>query len=165
MFTSCDEPWNEGDPAMEHYYYIGFEDWGTQKNDVVYTVNKGATIEIPVQFHSERVRKYDVTTFYYVSSAEGELVRGKDYEIVDASGSVLTPDGNGGFPMTWSQAIKGVKNVYVKALNGAEGSFNVQTFNPNAGAIKHPDNILNNMTNDYQVDAFSQNYKVKVTIK
>ncbi len=166
VLMSCDDDaWSEGDPAMEHVYYFGFENWGTLKNDVKYTVNRGETLAIPVQFHSERVRTYDVTVFYYVV---GTAVRGTDYQIVDENGAVLQPDDKGAFSMLWPKAVKGVKNIYVKALNGSAGTFTLQTFNPNAEKpITNADvtSTVNNVTADYEVRAFSQNYKVAITIK
>lgn len=166
FFNSCqEEPWSEGDPAMEHVYYFGFEDWGKLKNDVKFSIAKGETLAVPVQFHSERVRNYDVTTFYYVA---GTSVRGVDYQIVDANGAALEPDANGAFSLMWPKAVKGVQNIYVKALNGSTGSFTLQTFNPNAEvpiSNTDPTSATNNKTSDYEVRAFSQNYKVSISIK
>lgn len=160
-FTSCsDDEWSDGDPAMEHIYYIGFQDWGKLKNDVVFNVKQGETLAIPIQFHSERVRSYNVVTYYYVS---GALIRGTDYQIVDEAGKVLEPDTNGAFTADWPQAIKGVKNIYVKALNASVGSFNVLTFDPK-DEITYT-NITNSITNDYEVRSFTQNYKVTINIK
>lgn len=168
--VSCsNNEWGDGDPALEHVYYFGFEDWGDKNNfnnnKVQYNVNQGNTVEIPVQFHSERVRSYDVVVYYYVSAGNSDLKRGVDYQLVDEKGTALEPDGNGAFSMTFPQAKKGVKNVYVKALNASKGSFDVLTFNPAAGGISYPDNIVNSQTKDYEVRAFTLNYKVKVNVK
>lgn len=166
LFASCEkEEWRNGDPAMENVYYIGFENWGNLQNNVNYNVARGQTIGIPVQFHSEQVKKYDVETFYYVA---GAAIRGTDYEIVDENGSVLSPDANGAFKIVWPKAVKGVKKVYVKALNGSTGSFMVQTFNPNAEVPITNANVnstIVNKTNQYEVRAFSQNHRVRVTIQ
>jgi len=109
-----DDEWGNGDPSMEHIYYFGFEDWGTFKNDVVNKVNKGEVIPISVQYHSERVRSYDVVTYYYVSS--DNLDYGKDYVVTDQSGNAIQPDANGAYSINWPQAKKGVVNIYVKCL-------------------------------------------------
>jgi hypothetical protein len=169
-FVSCDnDEWSNGDPAMEHVYYFGFENWGDKNsfnnNKVEYTVEQGNTVEIPVQFHSECVRSYDVVVYYYVSTGTSDLKRGINYQIVDDNGTVIEPDANGAFSMSFPQAKKGVKNIYVKALTAGAGSFNVLTFDPTAGEISHPDNIINSQTKDYEVRAFTKNYKVKVNIK
>lgn len=170
-FTSCgDDEWDNGDPAMEHIYYFGFENWGQNNNEfnnnkVQYTVEKGTTVEIPVQFQSERVRSYDVTVYYYALKND-TIQRGVHYQITDEKGTVLEPDANGAFSMTFPQAKKGVKNIYLKSLNdGKPGAFDLMTFDPNAGEIAHPDNITNSQTKDYEVRAFTRNYKVKVNVK
>ncbi len=163
--TSCGgDDWTT-DPALEHIYYTGFEAWYNKSaNDITYTVKKGETVAIPIQFWSERVRSYDVTTFYYVT---GSLVRGTDYNIIDANGTTLTPDGNGAFSFVWKQAVKGVQNVYVKAGNKA-GTFTLQTADPNSGiTITNQDisTTVHNKTNDYEVRIFTQNYKVTVKVE
>lgn len=169
-FVSCDnDEWGNGDPVMEHVYYFGFEYWGDKnnynKNQVEYNVEQGNLVGIPVQFHSERVRSYDVTVYYYVSGADSDLVRGTDYQITDEKGTVIDPDTNGAFAISFPQAKKGVKNIYVKALNGSKGSFKVLTFDPAAGEIAHPDNIANSQTAEYEVRAFTTNYFVTVNVK
>lgn len=163
-FTNCsDDDWTT-DPALEHIYYVGFQQWFSKTaNDVVYNVNRGATLEILVQFYSERTRSYDVSTYYYVTP--GTLALGTDFQVVDANGSALQPDANGAYKFDWPKAVKGVQKIYIKALNGKVGAITVYTFDPNAGAITHPDNITNSKTNDYEVRSFTQNYKVAVNIK
>ncbi|MBQ8521833.1 MAG: hypothetical protein IJ456_10810 [Bacteroides sp.] len=171
-FVACDDDaWSDGDPAMEHIYYIGFEKWGyddTKKgnNNVVhYEVAQGETVAVPMQFWCEFVRSYDVITYYYVT---GDLVRGIDYEIVDANGQVLQPNADGAFTLTWPNAKKGVQNVYVKALNGAIGSFRLQTFNPNSSVTLSNQDVsstIQSQTADYEVRVFTQNYYVTINIQ
>ena len=56
LFVSCQkDEWSDGDPAYDHVYYFGFENWGNLKNDVSYNVTRGDTIGIPVQFWSENL--------------------------------------------------------------------------------------------------------------
>ena len=170
--VSCDDDaWSDGDPALEHVYYFGFETWGydeTKKgnNNVVhYEVKQGETVAVPMQFWCEFVRSYDVTTYYYVA---GNLVRGTDYEIVDANGQVLQPNADGAFTLTWPNAKKGVQNVYIKALNGSTGSFLLQTFNPNSSVTLSNQDVsstIQNKTDDYEVRIFTQNYKVTINIQ
>lgn len=166
VLTACeDDAWGNGDPAMEHIYYVGFQDWGKLKNDVVFNVVQGETVAIPVQFWCEFIRPYDVVTFYYTA---GSLVAGVDYQVVDANGAALTPDANGAYTIIWPEAKKGVQNVYIKALQGAKGSLTVQTHNPNSELPIVNDNLestVNNRTADYEVRNFTQNYKVTVNIK
>lgn len=166
LLGSCEkDTWSNGDPELENVYYFGFEDWKDFKNSVKFVVNQGETIEVPVQFHSEQVKNYDVVTYYYVA---GAAVRGTDYEILNEVGTVLIPNGDGAFEMIWPKAIKGVKNIYVKALNGSLGEFTLWTFNPNAETpISNQDvsTTTNNLTSNYEVRAFSQNHRVTVTIQ
>lgn len=164
ILTNCsdDDKWGDGESSMEHVYYIGFQDWGKLKNDVIFNVKAGDVQSIPVQFHSERVRSYDVVTYYYVS---GTPVSGVDFQIVDESNNVLQPNETGAYKIDWPKAAKGVKNIYIKALKASAKPLTVLTFDPNAGEISHPENITNSKTNDYEVRAFSQNYKVTVNLK
>lgn len=164
--TSCeDDQWSNGDPEYDHIYYIGFEDWGQFKNDVAFNVDRGSVVAIPMQFYCEFKRNYDVETYYYV---ETSLTRGTDFEIVDANGSALQPDANGAYKLVWKNALKGVQNVYVKALNGATGSVTVTTFNSNAGITltnQDVETTIQHTESKYEVRIFTQNYKVKVNIK
>lgn len=171
QLTACEkEGWSNGDPAMEHVYYFGFEQWGydeTKKgnNNVLnFNVEQGQTVEIKMQFWCEFVRSYDVETYYYVTD---ELKRGTDFEVVDANGQVLQPDADGAFKLVWPNAKKGVQSVYIKALNGAKGSFNLQTFNPNSTVeLSNQDvtSTIQNKTDNYEVRVFTQNYKAKINV-
>ena len=163
LLSSCsDDEWDNGDPAMEHVYYFGFEQWSPKfDNKVTYNVKQGETIGIPVQFHSERVRKYDVDVTYFVSG----LTEGVDYVVVDENGTQLSKNADGGYSMTWPKAVKGVKNVYIKALNGEKGAIKVLTFNPNSTEAISYTNTTISKTSDYEVRAFTQNYFVTLNIQ
>ncbi len=167
IFIGCDnDEWSDGDPSMEHVYYVGFQQWTARfDNSAKYDINRTDTVGIPIQFYSERVRSYDVTTYYYVS---GSLIRGVDYEVVDQNKTVLNPNENGAFSLIWPKAVKGIQRVYIKALNSSTGSFTVLTFDPNSAVPISSSDVsttTNNKTQDYEVRAFSQNYKVTVNIK
>ncbi len=165
-FTSCsDDEWANGDPEMENIYYIGFQDWGTFKNDVKYDAPQGTTVAIPMQFYCEFIRNYDVVTYYYVTSS---LTLGTDYQVVDEAGKTLQPDATGAYTITWPQAKKGVKNVYIKALNGKKGAVTVQTFDSNSPVKLSNQDIestVQHRESQYEVRVFTQNYKVTVNIK
>lgn len=191
--TACsDDEWGNDNAEMAHVYYYGPQVWGydsnkTGNNNVVfYHVNRGETVEIPMQFWCEFVRSYDVETFYYVTPKPAgqkyyydvtnknqlaydgpELVRGVDYEVVDESGNTLSPNADGAFVMSWPNARKGVKNIYIKALNGKTGAFNLQTFDPNSDVTLSNQDVsttIQNKTGDYEVRIFTQNYRVTVII-
>ena len=191
--TACDDDWGNDNSELEHVYYYGPEVWGYDdikkgNNNVVhYEVAQGEIVAVPMQFWSEYVRKYDVVTYYYVTpTPEGEkyypvapattdvayagpeLVGGADYEVVDAEGNRLTPNAAGAYEVLWPNARKGVQNIYIKALNGRKGSFNVQTFDPASDiALTNQDvaSTIQNKTSDYEVRIFTQNYRVTVTIE
>lgn len=191
--TACDDDWSNDNSAMEHVYYYGPEVWGYDNikkgnNNVVhYEVAQGDVVAIPMQLWSEYVRNYDVISYYYVTpKPAGEkyypnatatkdvayagpaLVCGEDYEVVDAAGNKLTPNAAGAYEVLWPNAKKGVQNIYIKALNGQKGSFNVQTFDP-ASDVKLTNQdvatTIQNKTVDYEVRIFTQNYRVTVTIQ
>lgn len=160
---SCsDDEWGNNNPEMANVFYYGFQYWGKNKNDVKFTVAQGQTVAIPTQFFSEQVRSFDVEVFYFTT---GTLALGTDYDIVDEQGNSLLPAANGGWSVTWPHAQKGIKNIYLKALSGAKGTVVVQTFNPKSTTDISFENTTIAKTADYEVRAFTQNYKVTVTIK
>lgn len=162
--TACgNDDWGNDNPEMEHVYYVGFADWGKFKNDLVFNVVQGDTVGIPVQFFSERVRNYDVTTYYYIKSTT--LTLGMDFQVVNADGQVLTPDNNGAYTLQWPKAQKGVQRVIIKALKGTKGKVEIHTFNPNDPEAISYAHTTNNKTDQYEVRAFTQNYKVTVNIQ
>ena len=171
FYASCDNDDWDYDHSLEHVYYFGPEVWGYDdtkqgNNNVVhYEVSQGETIGIPMQFWCEFVRSYDVVTYYYVT---GDLERGKDYDVVDENGQVLSPDANGAFSLIWPNAKKGVQNVYIKALNGEKGSFYLQTLNPDSDvelSNQDVESTIQNKTDQYEVRIFTQNYKITVNVQ
>lgn len=190
-FTSCgDDDWNY-DKSQENVYFFGPEVWGYDdikkgNNNVVhYEVEQGQTVAVPMQFWCEFIRSYDVVTYYYVapkpqdqkyyastSSSEElsydgpDLVCGVDYEVVDKNGTKLTPNANGAYEFTWKNAQKGVQNIYIKALNGKKGAFNIMTSDPNGVTPTNSDveSTIQHSTDKYTVRVFSQNYRVTVNI-
>ena len=178
--SSCgDDAWGNDNPETENVFYFGFQDWGKLDNKVAYTVNQGQTIDIPVQFWCAASRTFDAEAYYYVDT---NLALGTDFQIVDANGNPLQPDVNGAFTMKWQLSGPDetdnhrVQSIYFKALNGATGDVNVTTFDPKDvdadGKVKisngSTDGVIytpNNINSLYEVHCFTQNYKVKVSIK
>lgn len=191
--TACDDDWGNDNAAMEHVYYFGPQVWGYDdlkigNNNVVhYEVAQGETVAIPMQFWCEYIRNYDVETFFYTApkpkgekyyplgagkdgkTYDGEeLVRGVDYEVVDAEGRALTPNAAGAYSLIWPNAKKGVQNVYIKALNGKKGVFNLQTFDPDSDvklSNQDVESTIQHKTDKYEVRVFTQNYRVAVIIE
>jgi hypothetical protein len=178
--SSCsDDAWGNDNPETENVFYFGFQDWGRLNNGVAYTVNQGETLDIPVQFWCAGSRSFDAEAFYYVDS---NLTLGTDYQIVDANGNALQQDAKGAFTMKWQLTGSDdtdnhrIQSIYFKALNGAKGDVTVSTFDPKDvdadGKVKisngSTDGVIytpNNINSQYEVHCFTQNYKVKVTIK
>lgn len=190
-FSSCgDDDWTY-DKSQENVYFFGPEVWGYDdikkgNNNVVhYEVEQGQTVAVPMQFWCEFIRSYDVVTYYYVApkpqeqkyyaatgsseelSYDGpDLVCGVDYEVVDANGNKLTPNSSGAYEFTWKNAQKGVQNIYIKALNGKKGAFNIMTCDPNGDTPVNSDveSTVQHSTDKYTVRIFSQNYRVTINI-
>lgn len=178
--SSCsDDAWGNDNPETENVFYFGFQDWGRLNNGVAYTVNQGETLDIPVQFWCAGSRSFDAEAFYYVDS---NLTLGTDYQIVDANGNALQQDAKGAFTMKWQLTGSDdtdnhrIQSIYFKALNGAKGDVTVSTFDPKDvdadGKVKisngSTDGVIytpNNINSQYEVHCFTQNYKLKVTIK
>lgn len=66
------------------------------------------------------------------------------------------------------QAKKGVKNVNIKALDGAEGKVVVQTFDPASDvelSNQDVESTVQTRNDQYEVRIFTQNYMATVNIK
>lgn len=164
-FTSCsDDDWST-DPALDHEYFYGFEDWGKFKNDVKFNIANGEVATIPTHFWSERPQQgINAEVAYYTVSDDLQL--GIDYQVVDESGNALTPEANGGYKVVWENCTKGDKNIYVKALSAKKGSVTVTTWDPSRtgdDAISFTNTYIVK-TDSYSVRAFTENYKVTVQI-
>ena len=47
-FSACDDDeWGNDNAEKMNEFFFGFQDWGQLKNDVVFTVSQGSTVEIP----------------------------------------------------------------------------------------------------------------------
>lgn len=171
LFTACDnDDWGNDNPAMEHIYYYGLGNVNYPGgNELQYDVAQGGTVEVPTYFFSVYKRSYSPEVKYYTSSvpnADPQLVCGTDYQVVDQNGNVLSPDSDGGYNMTWPNALKGSQNVYIKALNGQKGKLRVLTFDPSKKIVSTDINsTIIAKTNQYEVRAFSENYYVTVNVK
>lgn len=169
FFTACsDDDWSNEDAPLQNVYYFGFEDWVTQtkkSNSIEVNVGHNDVAVLPMQFWCEYIRSYDVVTYYWVVS---NLTLGTDYQVVDDNGNPLTPGANGAYLFTWPQAKKGVKNVNIKALDGAEGKVVVQTFDPASDvelSNQDVESTVQTRNDQYEVRIFTQNYMATVNIK
>ncbi len=171
VLPSCSNDDWDYDHSLEHVYFFGPEKWGydenkTGNNNVVhYDIKVGETAVVPMQLWSEFTRNYDIVTYYYTVSED--LVLGKDYQVVDEAGNALTPDANGAYSMVWKNAVKGVKDIYIKSLpGGSTGTVTLQTADPAGPTPVNNDlsTTLQSKTSNYELRIFSQNYKVAINI-
>ncbi len=182
--VSCsDDEWGNDNPEYKNVFIVAFNDWGPKSNnDMTYSVTQGSQVEVPVRLWCEGTRSFNADAFLYVDSS---LQLGTDYQITDANGSVLQPDANGAYVLTWDLISTDltdnhrVQNVKVKALNGKKGNVTLMTFDPkdvdeagklriSNGGTKDDDTqyyVPNNKTDQYEVRCITVNYKVVVTIK
>lgn len=176
FFAGCgDDEWGNNNPAMEHIYYYGLDNEAYPGgNEKVYNVAQGQTIAVPSRFWSAYTRSYSPEVYYYTYAknedgealSSPELVCGVDYQVVDQAGNVLTPDENGAYSMVWPNAVQGVQNIYIKALNGNTGTIRVLTFDPTktmSSSDVSSTTIVK--TDEYEVRAFTENYYVTVNIQ
>jgi hypothetical protein len=176
-----DDAWSS-DPALEHIYYVGFFKAGVfsdalnyeiatdgtarwRVNTAAWTVtgSDGVSSDIPFEFHSERVRSYDVTTFFWVSNdGTSALVAGTDYAVLNESGATIQP-ADGKYPLAWPQAKKGKQTVRIKRLTSKQGVLKINTLDPAKGAPattedKYRESTLNNKTGEYEVRGLSHDF-------
>jgi len=185
--TACEKvnEWGDGLPEMEHVYYIGFYKSNVNTDALNYEIasdgsarwriNTGTwtstseaniTSLIPLEFHSERIRSYDVTTYFWVTNnGTSDLTAGTDYNILTSNGITITPDAQGGYSVVWQQAKKGIQNIKIKRLTSKGGSLKVNVLNPALGSpdASNISTTVNNHTNDYEVRGLTFDYN-KVTV-
>jgi hypothetical protein len=180
--SSCkDDAWTS-DPDLEHIYYVGFfkagvfsdalnyeiatngtARWRVNSTAWIVTGTDGVSSNIPFEFHSERVRSYDVTTFFWVSnSGTSGLVAGTDYVVLSESGATLDPT-DGKYSLTWQQAKKGTQIVRIKRLTSATGTLKINTLDPANGTPKttedaYRESTLNNKSGEYEVRGLTHDF-------
>ena len=123
---------------------------------------------IPIQLHSERVRDYDITGYFWVTNDSGSsLVEGTDYSVLDESGAQILGT-SGKYHLVWPNAVKGIQNVVIKRISASTGVLKVNTLNPaNGTPLITQDTYIeattNNITEDYELRGLSADFN-KVTV-
>ena len=156
LSTGCErhKDWGDGLPEYEHIYYIGFYKtniagdylsyeiaqngnarwrYGTNATSGTWeTTDEQWVATLPMQFWSERVRTYDAVSYFWIFNLSGSaLTAGTDYTVILENGTVLTPNTNGAYSLTWPQAKKGIQNVKIKRSAGSQnGALMVNLYNP-----------------------------------
>jgi len=128
------------------------------------TEGLNVTGNIPIRFVSERVRSYDVVTYFWIEEVNNALSEA-DYEVIPGDGTVqLARESNKVYTLTWPQAKKAVQNIKIKRKTAATGRIRVVTLNkdrfegaaiPNRAKLEQ---LLNNQTNEYTVRGFYFDY-------
>jgi len=187
LSTGCKyEEWPDGIPEYEHVYYIHFKRtfaytdylrfeiasngnarWG---NGAILSTLTWATSDepwvtsdIPFQFFSERVRSYDVVTYFWVfNKEESALTPGVDYTVIHENGTILTPNANGAYSLTWPKAIKGVQNIKIRRSAGSPGGeLWVSTFQPGCETptFNSPSTAIITQTSEYEIWGSAGDYE------
>ena len=144
---------------------------GTPLTEWVYSEEKNVTMPVNIRFISERVRAYDVVTYFWVETRSGGLTAGTDYSVLSSeSGAVMTPNAQGAYSLTWSQAKKAQQSVKIKRLSATAGELRLMFLDRSRFSGTNPDRnklneLLNNQTADYIVRGFWHDYNYPVVIR
>ena len=190
--TGCNthEHWEEGLPEMEHVYYVWFDKTNTytdylsyeiaQNGDARWRFGSNATTgtwvatneqwvaTVPVRLSSERVRSYDAVSYFWIFNLNGSsLTAGADYTVTLENGTVLTPNANGAYSLTWPQAKKGLQNVKIRrSATSPNGELRVNLYNPTNGTpvATDPSTTTQNKTAEFEIRCMTHdNDRVTVT--
>lgn len=153
ILTSCEKTdYPKGVDELAHHYYAVF----VPNNNTAVTVARTQTalLKFPVQFYSNFTREYDAVAKYAVVTGgiSNPAQRGVDFNIVDKNGVVI-PSADTTYSMVFPKAVKTMDTIYIKLLN-----------NTAPGARRMEIQILDNITQQFRVDAFSTAFRRPVTI-
>ena len=151
--ASCEKTdYPKGVDELAHHYYAVF----VPNNNTAVTVQRTQTalLKFPVQFYSNYTRDYDAVGKYAVVTGgiSNPAQRGVDFNVVDKNGVVI-PASDTTYTMVFPKAIKTVDTIYIKLLN-----------NTAPGVRRMEIQILDNITTQFRVDAFSTAFRRPVTI-
>lgn len=152
--ASCeDKDYPKGVEELAHHYYAIF----VPNNNTGVTVARTQTtlVKFPVQFYSTYIREYDAVAKYAIvtTGITTPAVTGQDFDVVDKNGNVIQPGSDGAYSMIFPQAKQAMDTIYLKMLN-----------NPAPGVRKMEVQILDNITDKFDVDIFSTAYRRPVQI-
>ena len=161
---------------MNRIHYNPAPPAGTPLFEWIESGETNVTYPMRIRFISERVRSYDVVTYFWVETRSGDLAAGVDYSVLTESGAPLTPDAQGAYALNWPQAKKGEQSVKIKRLSSATGEIrlvflnrNRPGFNTTATDTPNRDDLevtlLNNKTGDYTIRGFWHDYRYPVIIR
>ena len=153
VLIACEKKdYPRGLSEYEHHYYAVF----VPNNNSAVTATRSQTglLKLPVQFYSAYTRNYDAVAKYAVSTTgiTPAAVRGVDFNVVDKNGNVIQ-SADTTYTMVFPQAKQFMDTIYIKLLN-----------NTAPGNRKFEIQILDNITEQFEVDIFSSAYRRPVTI-
>lgn len=153
VLVACEKKdYPRGLSEYEHHYYAVF----VPNNNSAVTATRSQTglLKLPVQFYSAYTRNYDAVAKYAVSTAgiTPAAVRGVDFNVVDKNGNVIQSSDTT-YTMVFPQAKQVSDTIYIKMLN-----------NTAPGNRKFEIQILDNITEQFEVDIFSSAYRRPITI-
>jgi hypothetical protein len=153
LLASCEKTdYPKGVDELAHHYYAVF----VPNNNTAVTVARSQTalLKFPVQFYSNFTRDYDAVSKYAVVTGgiSNPAQRGVDFNIVDKNGVVI-PSADTTYSMVFPKAVKTMDTIYIKLLNNAA-----------PGTRRMEIQILDNITSQFRVDAFSTAFRRPVTI-
>lgn len=153
VLIACEKKdYPRGLSEYEHHYYAVF----VPNNNSAVTATRSQTglLKLPVQFYSAYTRNYDAVAKYAVSTSgiTPAAVRGVDFNVVDKNGNVIQ-SADTTYTMVFPQAKQVMDTIYIKLLN-----------NTAPGNRKFEIQILDNITDQFEVDIFSGAYRRPVTI-
>lgn len=153
VLVACEKKdYPKGQAEYEHHYYAVFVP--NNNSGVTASRSQTALLKLPVQFYSVYTRNYDAVAKYAVSTSgiTPAAVRGVDFNVVDKNGNVIQ-SADTTYTMVFPQAIQAMDTIYIKLLN-----------NMAPGNRKFEIQILDNITDQFEVDIFSGAYRRPVTI-
>lgn len=153
VLIACEKrDYPRGLSEYEHHYYAVF----VPNNNSAVTATRSQTglLKLPVQFYSAYTRNYDAVAKYAVNTSgiTPAAVRGVDFNVVDKNGNVIQ-SADTTYTMVFPQAKQVMDTIYIKLLN-----------NTAPGNRKFEIQILDNITDQFEVDIFSGAYRRPVTI-
>lgn len=142
-----------GLPEYANHYYAAY----IPNNNSVVSAKRDQTdlLKFAVQFYSASTRDYDAIAYYgvFTTGISNPAVLGQDFNIVDKNGNVIQP-ADGKYSITFPQAKRATDTIYVKLLN-----------NPAPGTRRVEVQLIDNLTDKYEVDTFSTAFKRPIDIK
>lgn len=155
LFSACEKrDYNEhGLSEYEHHYYIGYIP--NNNSGVSMARTQTALLKFPVQLYAAYTRGYDAVAYYGISTAgiANPAVLGQDFDVVDKNGNVIQPV-NGNYSIVFPQAKRATDTIYIKLLNSTV-----------PGTRKMEVQLMDNKTEQYEVDTFSTAFRRPVEIK